>query len=139
MGNVYADIELINAEDIGLAHRRIIGEEEIRRITVNALVDSGSYMLAINENIQEILQLPVVETRNAVLANGQRISCNVVSPLEIRFQNRRSVCSAMVLPDDNEPLLGVIPMEDMDVIIHPLRNELLVNPESPDFATMKMK
>jgi hypothetical protein len=30
-------------------------------------------------------------------------------------------------------------MEDMDLIIHPLRQELLVNPEHPYFAQMSLK
>ncbi len=32
MGLVYAEIELINAEDIALARRHFIGEEEIKRM-----------------------------------------------------------------------------------------------------------
>lgn len=61
MGLIYADIELINSDDIALARRHYIGEEEIKRMHVSALVDTGSYMLAINENIQQQLQLPVLE------------------------------------------------------------------------------
>jgi len=57
MGLVYANVELINSEDVTLARRHMIGEEEVRRINVSILVDAGSYMLAINENIQEYLQL----------------------------------------------------------------------------------
>ena len=68
MGLVYADVELINGEDLALARRHVIGEEEIKRIHVNILVDTGSYMLAINENIKEQLQLPVVEKRKAQTA-----------------------------------------------------------------------
>jgi len=44
-----------------------------------------------------------------------------------------------VLPGDSEPLLGAIPLEDMDVIIHPQRQELVVNPDHPYFAQMKLK
>lgn len=139
MGLVYAEIEIINGEDIALARRHVIGEEEIKRITINALVDTGSYMLAINESIQEQLQLPVVEKRKAQMADGSIVECNVVAPVEIKFKNRRSSCSAMVLPGDSEVLLGSIPLEDMDVLIHPLRQELIVNPEHPYFAQMKMK
>lgn len=139
MGLVYAEIEIINGEDIALARRHVIGEEEIKRITVNALVDTGSYMLAINESIQEQLQLPIVEKRKAQMADGSILECNVVAPVEIKFKNRRSSCSAMVLPGDSEVLLGAIPLEDMDVLIHPLRQELIVNPEHPYFAQMKMK
>ncbi len=139
MGLVYADITLINGEDLILAKRHIIGEEEVKQMTVSMLADSGAYMLAINENIQEQLQLPVIEKRKAQMANGTIEEYDVVGPVEIRFKNRQSTCRAFVLPGDNEPLLGAIPMEDMDVLIHPLRQELIVNPEHPYFAQMKMK
>jgi clan AA aspartic protease len=139
MGMVYAEIELINGEDLVLARRHFIGDDEIKKITVSALVDSGSYMLAINENIQQQLQLPVVEKRKAQLANGEIVDCDLVAPIELRFKNRRCNCSALVLPGDAEVLLGSIPLEEMDVIIHPLRQELIVHPDHPYFAQMKMK
>jgi clan AA aspartic protease len=139
MGLVYADVELINGDDEGLARRHYIGEEEIKRMPVNILVDTGSYMLAINESIQEQLQLPVVDSKNAQTADGRIISCSVVSPVVLLFRNRRFTGSAMVLPGDSEPLLGAIPMEEMDVLIHPLRQELIVNPEHPYFAQLKLK
>jgi clan AA aspartic protease len=96
-------------------------------------------MLCINENIQEQLQLPVVEKRKAQLANGEIVECDVVAPLEVKFKNRRTSVNAMVLPGDSEVLLGAIPLEDMDVLIHPLRQELIVNPDHPYFAQMKLK
>ena len=139
MGLIYAEIELINGGDIELVRRGFMDKDEIKRMWVTALVDTGSYMLAINENIQEQLQLPVVEKRKAQLATGQIIECDVVAPVELRFKNRQTTCRAMVLPGDAEVLLGAIPLEDMDVLIHPLRQELIVNPEHPYFAQMKMK
>ncbi len=139
MGLVYAEIQLINGGDLELVRRGYIDKDEVKQMWVTALVDSGSYMLAINENIQEQLQLSVVEKRKAQLATGQIVECVVVAPVEIRFKNRRSTCSATVLPADSEVLLGAIPLEDMDVLVHPLRQELIVNPEHPYFAQMKMK
>ena len=68
MGLVYADIELINGEDLILAKRHFIGEDKIKRMTVKMLADSGAYMMAINETIQEQLQLPVKEKRKAQMA-----------------------------------------------------------------------
>jgi len=139
MGLVYGEITLINGEDLILAKRHIIGEEEVKKMNVNMLVDSGSYMMAINETIQEQLLLPVLEKRKAQMANGHVEEYEVVGPVEVRFKNRQCTCRAMVLPGDNEPLLGAIPMEDMDILIHPQRQELIVNPEHPYFAQMKMK
>jgi clan AA aspartic protease len=139
MGLVYAEITLINGEDLILAKRNIIGEEEIKQMNVNMLVDSGAYMMAINETIQEQLQLSLKEKRKAQMADGSIEEYDVVGPIEVKFKNRRCSIDAMVLPGDNEPLLGAIPMEDMDILIHPLRQELIVNPDHPYFAQMKMK
>jgi len=139
MGVVYADIELINAEDIGLARRHLIGAEEIKRMRLSMLVDSGAYMMAINETIQSQLKFPFIEKRTVQLASGQVVEYDVVGPIDVRFANRRAVCSAFVLPGDSESLLGAIPMEEMDVLVHPQRQELVVNPQHPNYAVLKMK
>ena len=139
MGNVYAEIELINGGDLEMARRNIIGEEEVKRMPVNMLVDTGAYNLCINETIQEQLSLPFIEKRKAQLANGHVEEYDIVGPVVVKFKNRRTVCNAMVLQGDNEPLLGAIPLDDMDVLIHPLRHELIVNPDHPYFAQMKLK
>jgi len=73
------------------------------------------------------------------MVNSKVEEYDVVGPIEVKFKNRRYSVDAMVLPGDNEPLLGAIPMEDMDILIHPQRQELIVNPEHPYFAQMKMK
>ena len=139
MGLIYADIELINAIDLGLAKRHEIGDEEVKRMQVSMLVDTGSVYMCINETVQEQLQLEVVEKRKGQLADGSVVEYNVVGPIEVRFKNRRCVVDAMVIPGDNELLLGAIPLEDMDVLINPYRRELVVNPDHPYFAQMKLK
>lgn len=139
MGLIYADIELINADDLAFVRRHVIGEEEVKRIKVKMLVDTGSIYMCINESVQEQLQLAIVEKRKGQLADGRIVEYEVAGPIEVRFKNRRCVVDAMVLPGDNEMLLGSIPLEDMDVMIHPSRQELIVNPAHPYFAQMKLK
>jgi clan AA aspartic protease len=95
--------------------------------------------MCINESIQEQLQLPVIENRKGQLANGSIVEYDMVSPVEVKFKNRRCTTSAMVLTGDNEPLLGAIPMEDMDVVIIPQRQEMDVHPDHPYFAQMILK
>ena len=139
MGLVYADIELINATDFVNAKRHLIGDEEVKRMHVNILADSGAYMMAVNETIQAQLDLPFVEKRKAQMVSGDVVEYEVVGPLMIKFANRTATCNAFVLPGDSEPLLGAIPMEEMDVLIHPLRQELIVNHDHPNYAQLKMK
>ena len=44
----------------------------------------------------------------------------------------------MVLPGENEPLLGAIPFEAMDVLIHPYRQELIVSPEQLKVRSLQL-
>jgi predicted aspartyl protease len=82
MGAIYANIELLNNDDLALMRRHYIGEEEVRQMPVNIRVDTGADMLFINESIQEQMQFPMVEKRKAQLANGSILECNVVSSVE---------------------------------------------------------
>lgn len=115
MGLIYANIELINGENIVLARHHHIGIDEIKSLHVNMLVDTGGEYMCINETIKQQLDLPVLQKRKGVLANGSVVEYDVVGPIEVRFENRRGSVDAMVIPGDNEPLLGATRMEDMDV------------------------
>jgi hypothetical protein len=148
MGALYADITLINAEDIGMAKRNIIREEEIKQMTVKMLVDSGAYMRGINQTIQEQLNLRFIEKRKVVLADGTAKEYDAVGPIMFKFKNRTAICSALVIDGNSEQLLRTIPPGEMpacripanlfryfvddliplkqsgrDVVIHPQRQE----------------
>jgi clan AA aspartic protease len=138
MGLVYADLEITNYEDVTLAKRGYLSETEIRSQKLKILVDSGAYMLTLPQHIVTQLGLEKVSQQEAELADGSVKLLDIVGPVKITFENRMSLTSAMVIPT-GEPLLGAIPMEDMDVIIHPLRQKLVVNPENPYIAKKKLK
>ena len=131
MGLVYAEIELISADDLALHRRGFIAEDEIRRVRVNALVDSGAYMLVIPQRLKEQLGLSILGERMATLADEHEVRGTVVGPVEIRFENRRTTADALMLSTEGEVLLGSVPMEDLDVVIDPKQRKLIVNPDYP--------
>lgn len=135
----YADIELVNADDLALNARGYLPEEKVKKISVKMLVDFGAYSLAINENIKTQLDLRLIEEQVVDMADGSKIRLQVVGPVDVKFQNRSTTVSAIVLPGDVEPLLGANPMEDMDLWIDPRNQELKVNPESPLIAKKPLK
>ena len=132
MGLTYANIELQNAQDEGQFRRGQIGEDEIRQITIHAMVDTGLIMFCINKSVRQVLDVPIRSKRRSQLANGQILELEVVGPVIVRFLDRECSTNALILPDDQEYLLGAIPMEEMDLYVHPGRNELLpLHPEGP--------
>ena len=139
MGFTYADIELISADDLALNRRGFLPEDEIKRMRVTALVDSGAYMLVVNDHIKQQLDLPVVEERTVRFADESERRVEIVGPVEIRFENRRTTTEAVWLRGDVEPLLGAIQMEDMDVVVDPKQQRLIVNPQNPNIPLVYIK
>ena len=135
----YADIELISADDLALNRRGFLPDDAIKRIRVTALVDSGAYMLVVNDHIKQQLDLPVVEERTVRFADESERRVEIVGPVEIRFENRRTTTEAVWLRGEVEPLLGAIPMEDMDVVVDPKQQRLIVNPQNPNIPVVYIK
>jgi clan AA aspartic protease len=118
MGLTYAPIRLENP----FVHREV---------EVSALVDSRSMLPTIPEHLAVQLGFDTSEvwTREVVLANSHRASVPMVGPIRVWFGDRCCDTSALVLGD--EPLLGAVPMEMMDLVVHPATQQLSVNPASP--------
>lgn len=126
MGQIQAKIDLSNPKD-----------NSLKTMKVEALVDTGAITLCIPQHIAIQLNLEVLEQREVITANGQRQKCDYVGPVKITFSNRACFCGSLVLGDTI--LLGAIPMEDMDLIIHPTSRTLAVNPESPNIPLAIVK
>ena len=139
MGLTYATLEVINTGDIAVARRNLMPEADIRRAQVRMLVDSGAYMLCLNEHLQAQLGLDIIDSMEGELADGTVITMPVAGPVDLHFGNRQTSCRAVILPGNSEPLLGAIPMEDMDVLINPKNRELIINPANPYLAKKSLK
>ena len=139
MGHVYANVTLLNSFDDLLALEGDIPKENVRKVEVRAMVDSCAMTLTISEKIAEQLGLKVREKIEVTLADGSFRKCDYVGPVDIHFENRTASCRALVLPGLDEILLGVIPLEEMDVIIDPTTQQLAVHPDRPHRAQMKVK
>jgi clan AA aspartic protease len=139
MGLIHAELELVSSEDVALARKGYIKKQDIKKEIVTALVDSGAYMMCINEHIQSQLDLMVIDYIEAELADGSIQKLPIVGPLIINFKNRTTSCNAAVLPGNSEVLLGAIPMEDMDVVLVPKLQTIDVNPNSKYLAKKKIK
>ncbi|WP_008316688.1 retroviral-like aspartic protease family protein [Leptolyngbya sp. PCC 6406] len=139
MGITYAEIELIRGDDLALERAGYLSADQVSRITVLALVDSGASMLTIPKSLSQRLNLSKLDQVQAELADGSIMEAEVVGPLEVRFQNRKALVEAIVVNADTDVLLGAIPMQRMDVLVDPKREQLIVNPSNPDTARMLLK
>ena len=110
---------------------------ELEAVYIEALADIGAVHLCIPSRIQAQLQLEEIDRKEVTLADGSHRQVPYVGPIELRYKNRVGFAGALVMGD--QPLLGVIPMEDMDLVIVPRTREVIVNPNSPDMASSIVK
>ena len=126
MGLVYTVLKLSNPKN-----------EKLKPIEVTALVDTGAMHLCIPSDLAHRLKLEENDYREIATADGQKHVCPYVGPVKVHFNNRSCFTGAIVL--GNEVLLGAVPMEDMDLVVHPLKKKVVVNPDSPDIPSAIVK
>lgn len=122
MGLVYANIKLSNP---------VQGEQAA--LETPCLVDTGATYLCITPHVMLQLGLKEGQQREVTLADGSTKLVPYVGPIKVEFENRMCYVGAMVLGE--RCLLGAIPMEDMDLVVHPKLFKLTVNPASPNIAS----
>jgi len=124
MGLVHAEITLKNANDVTNARYGIIKELGIRQTVVNAVVDTGAMTLIINEQLRQQLGLGIVGAKVATLANNVKETVQIAEPVDVHWKNRSMTCRPWVV-GAGRVLLGAIPLENMDLIVDPARQELV--------------
>jgi clan AA aspartic protease len=124
MSIVKTEITLKNYGDVTSAERGYITEDRIRALTVEAVADTGAWTLVINEDICQKLGLQLKGPEPGVLADGSTALYQITSGVEVHWKNRQTVCPALVVPGADDILFGALPMEGMDLIVHPRKEEV---------------
>ena len=124
MGTFMEKITLTNAGDISAARNGLIPDGNIRKVTMQALPDTGAWTLVINEEVRQKLGLAIVDTVDSSLADGSSTEYGLTEPVEIRWKDRRTSQEAVVIPGAGEILLGALPLEGMDLYVDPVNQRL---------------
>jgi clan AA aspartic protease len=124
MGIFTEEITLTNAGDISAARNGFIPDTKIRRVTLDAMPDTGAWTLIINEEIRQKLGLAIVKTVDSSLADGSTTQYGLTEPVEIRWKDRDISLQALIIPDANDILLGALPLEGLDLYVDPVHQRL---------------
>ena len=126
MGLTYADLKLTN----------LFTKQSI---AARALVDSGATFMCVTEEMALQLGFDTSEVSEQFVrvADGRQIKVPKIAPIEIAFENRTYVTEALVMGD--EALMGVLPMEAMDLLVDPRQQRIIVNPDHPNYPVASAK
>ena len=113
-------------------NRYLPPEKQGEDVECEALIDSGAAELALPIELVDRLKLEQLGTVNVYTADGGEHDYRVFGIAEIEVQGRVCQVRAIELPHGAEPLLGAVPLEEMDWHISPIEKKLVPNPKSPE-------
>lgn len=113
MGKVTTTITITNQIDQTLAERGFISPEQVRSVTLHdVLVDTGATRLCLPSNIIFNLGLPFQGEADVKIAIGVQ-KVRIFKMLNLLVEGREGVFNCIELPEGSDPLLGLIPLEDL--------------------------
>ncbi|GAB6391837.1 MAG: aspartyl protease family protein [Treponematales bacterium] len=124
MGDVRANITLKNADDMSQVRNGVIKEKEARQATVSVLVDTGCHTVVLTEETARRLGVVMRDPQVVTLAGGEKKEGMKAGAVEIHWKDRYTICFPVVLPGEKDDLMGVIPLEDMDLLVDPVNGRL---------------
>lgn len=107
-------------------------ERQGKEVACEMQVGSGAAELALLAEMVETLNLEELGNVRVSTADGGRHEYRVLGIVELEVQGRLCQVRVIELPRGAEPLLGAVPLEEMDCRIDPSEKKLVPNPRSPD-------
>ena len=137
MGEIRTKVTLTNALDEALARRGKLPPEEVRRIEVDALVDTGAIRTVIPPQLVQELGLAIRGQRVAEYADGRKESVGVTEPLVVECLHRDTLEEALLLGDD--VLVGQTVLAKLDLLADCANRRLIPNPAHPNQPVTMVK
>jgi len=113
-------------------NRYLPPDKQGKEIECEALVDSGAAEFALPVELLEPLRLEYLGEVRVYTADAGEHDYRVFGIAEVAVQGRICQVRVIELPHGAEPLLGAVPLEEMDWHISPAGKRLVPNPRSPE-------
>ncbi|MFQ5423558.1 MAG: aspartyl protease family protein [Phycisphaerae bacterium] len=130
LGRFSVNVDLANYGDLVRADAGDIPAQQVRRLTIRGLVDSGATRLVIPESVVRELGLQTTGEATVRYADGHTAHRDMVRAVHLTYGDRSSVFNAVVEPDRDSALIGAIVMEDLDLVVDCTRQTL--TPRDPE-------
>ena len=117
VGRFSVEFEVVNDADVILAQDGHLQEDQIRRETIQGLVNSGATRLVLPEAVVKRLGLPLGDPVKVRYADGRRARRKGVERVYVQLLGRHGTFTAICEPKRETALIGAIVLEDLDLLV----------------------
>jgi predicted aspartyl protease len=119
------EVELANHKDLFRAEEGLITPDQVRKVRVRGVIDSGATRLVIPAAVAQQLGLETVASAKVRYADNRVAERPIVKDVHLTYGGRDSVFSAIVEPDRQSLLIGAIVMEELDFLVDCIGQRLI--------------
>jgi clan AA aspartic protease len=130
MGETRATVTLTNALDDGRVAEGMLPEDQVRSITVDAVVDTGAVRCVIPQSVVNVLGVLVRRETVAAYADGRDEVVGLTDAILFNIMGRTTADEALVL--GKEVLIGQTVLEKLDLLADCTNRRLIPNPDHPN-------
>ncbi len=137
VGRFSVPIEVANNDDLVRVRLGQLKPAEVRRVTVQGVVDSGAAKFVLPKSVADELGLPRAQKVKVRYADGRRATRQTASGAHVTLVGREGDFTAVIEPKRTEALIGAIVLEDLDLLVD-CQNRQLV-PRDPRIAVYEIE
>ena len=137
MGGTKVNVKLSNAMDVAMFRRGLVSQNQVRNVSVEAVVDAGAVRSCLPVDLMQKLGLRTARRINAQMANRQTESVEMTEGVDMEILDRLVTEAFLVL--GSEVLIGQTALEATDLLVDCNRQKVIPNPDHPNSAVIRIR
>ena len=124
-GRVTVEFEVANNDDLAGVRLGVLRPDQVRRETIQGVVDSGAMKLVLPQAVVKRLGLPLGNSINVRYADGRRAERREAKGVWLKLLGREETFSAIVEPRRKTALIGAMVLEGLDLLVDCAANRVV--------------
>jgi predicted aspartyl protease len=117
VGRFNVTIEVANNDDLALVRRGMLEPDDVRRQSIEGVVDSGAAKLVLPQSVVKQLGLTLTDHVTVRYADGRTAQRREAEGAYVELLGRHGTFTAVVEPRRKSALIGAIVLEDLDLLV----------------------
>ena len=117
MGRISVELEVANDGDLALMHCGLLPADQVRRETIQGVVNSRAMKLILPQAVVKRLGLRLGDPILVRDADGRKVQWEGAEGAYVPLLGRHGTFTAMVEPRRKTALVGAIVLEDLDLLV----------------------
>ena len=139
MGRITLEFSIANYDDVVLARQGGLAPDQVRRVTLRGVVDTGATRLVLPESAVQQLGLTPSGQTTVRYADRRSATRSLVKDVSVELLGRQGTFTAVVEPGRTDALIGAIVMEDLDFLVDHDAPSQTLQPRDPHVVVSEVE